>query len=177
MEPALVSDDLPDDPRRGRAAHDEKDVLAARGPAVPEVLQRGHEVRARRVEPRHLVDEHDLPAGGTALQQALQLLERGIPVPERRTVPEPERAQRRAELPELDRERSPGQARVNERERFGERLLHEERLADAAPSVHGDKFRAGRLRGVQQFILFFLPAQHFGVPFFLFVVERSRNLL
>ena len=48
VEPAVVVDDLPHDPRRRRTADDQDDVVPPRRPSVPEMLERRHEPGVRR---------------------------------------------------------------------------------------------------------------------------------
>ena len=80
MKTANVIVNLVQDPGGGRTADDEQDVFTHRTPAVPEMVKRRKEVRARRVHPGTLVKEHDLPSLRLPLQQILKKMKGSKPI-------------------------------------------------------------------------------------------------
>ena len=44
-------------PRGRGATHNEDEVIACRGPVIPEPLEDGEEIRFGRVEPGHLIEK------------------------------------------------------------------------------------------------------------------------
>ena len=74
VEAATVVDDVVNHPRGGRAANDEFDVVASRGPAVPKPFQRGDELGADSIQPRKFVNDDNLLPFGPMFQIGFQFV-------------------------------------------------------------------------------------------------------
>ena len=80
VQPAAVLEELLDDSGGCRAACDQQQVRLRRAPRVSEQLKRREELRARGVQPGHLVDEDNALAGGLVSRHRFQRQESFEPV-------------------------------------------------------------------------------------------------
>lgn len=160
VEAAAVAYEIGNHPGRGGAAGDENQILAERGPGVPEMFQFGKEARTRGVQPREFIQEHDVAAGPGEVEQAFEREEGIVPGCKGGAVPEAIAEEGVAEMEQLVAQRSGSHADVFERERIGERLADEIGLADAAAAVDGDELRFVPLGGLQQEAAFLVAADY-----------------
>ena len=162
MQSSLVVHDVLDDPRCRRPADDHEHVLLLPDQhlVVPEVLEGRYELRARRIHPGHLVDEHDLASGRRRSDQLRKPRKRIKPACEPRALPIPVLHERSAKRIQLIAQGSVANARVVEGKLIRELLPNQICLADATPAIYDNKLRLGTRQIPVQRLDFFFSAYH-----------------
>ena len=80
MKTLLVVDDLAQYPRTRGPADNQKNILARRSPAVPEILKRRDEICIRTIHPLQLIKEYNFLGKVTRRNDLLQRVKRLVPV-------------------------------------------------------------------------------------------------
>ena len=97
-----------------------------------------------RVHPRHFVNEDNLAANGQPLKKPLQFEERLKPALQAGAGVMPVPPERKSEILQLALHPLAFQSGAVECEFIAEDLVDQKRLANAPPTVNGDKFRVLR---------------------------------
>ena len=137
-----------------------KKQLSLRAALIIFVAEGRHKLRARRIHPGHLVDEHDLASGRRRCDQLRKPRKCVKPAREPRAFPIPVLHERSAKRIQLIAQGSVANARVVEGKLIRELLPNQICLADATPAIYDDKLRIGTRQIPVKRLDFFFSAYH-----------------
>ena len=164
VEPAPAVENLVHDPRCRGSADDEQYVFAKRRPSIPEMLERRHKSRFRRIKPRNFVKKHNLLAGCGAFEHLSQF-EKGLsPVREPRATVVAVDAKRLPEEVKLFAHSGVLDTRMLKRIPPAEHFVDEKRLSHAATTIESYEFGLLGSEGLLKPFDFYCSSNHLSSP-------------